>query len=50
MNGHVDVCEYLCGKGAKINHHDYNYQNALMWAAASGHLPVVEVRRPIECA
>ncbi|KAF4748526.1 hypothetical protein FOZ63_028372 [Perkinsus olseni] len=42
VNGHVEICEYLLSKGAKINHHDYNYQNSLMWAAASGHLEVVE--------
>lgn len=31
-----------CFLGAKINHHDVNYQTALMWAAAEGHLETVE--------
>ncbi|KAF4661710.1 hypothetical protein FOL47_006566 [Perkinsus chesapeaki] len=43
VNGHVGVCRYLIKRGAKVNHHDYNYQDALMWAAARGHLPVVEL-------
>lgn len=29
-------------EGAKINAHDQEYQTALMWAAAQGHLNVVE--------
>lgn len=39
----MDVCEYLLSRGAKVNHHDNDFQTALMWAAASGHIGVVRV-------
>lgn len=40
--GHWDVCQFLLSEGAKINHHDVDYQTCLMWAAAEGHQTAVQ--------
>ena len=42
-NGHTDVCEFLIREKAKVNHHDVDYQTALMWASAEGHLDTVKL-------
>jgi len=41
-NGHWNVCAFLLNEGAKINHHDAEYQTSLMWAAAEGHIDTVQ--------